>query len=131
MRRNWSGRSMAPTHEATQVTSGVVSTQPAIATAKIIRYRLEIISRAVFRDSCGCNPIPRIRLRQEHPGCRSMSRFDHPVKADSPESSGERRKLAVRRGSQGYSRVRCATLPGLTPLFHRRRSGNRKIGGMW
>ena len=37
MRRNWSGRSIAPTQVATQVTSGVASTQPVIATAKIIR----------------------------------------------------------------------------------------------
>jgi hypothetical protein len=34
---------MAPTHEATQVTSGVVSTHPAMATAKIVKYRLEIM----------------------------------------------------------------------------------------
>src|SRR6516225_4077288 len=34
---------MAPTHEASQVTSGVVSTQPAIATAKIVKYKLEIM----------------------------------------------------------------------------------------
>jgi hypothetical protein len=36
----------------------------------------------VFRDSFGCNPIPRIRLRLEHPECRSMSRCYHRVKAD-------------------------------------------------
>ena len=44
----------------------------------------------VFRDSYGCNPIPRIRLRQEHPGCRSMSRHGYRVKADSPELDGSR-----------------------------------------
>ena len=37
IRRNWSGRSMAPTQLAIWVTSGVASTQPIIASAKIIR----------------------------------------------------------------------------------------------
>ena len=48
MRRNWSGRSIAPTQVATQVTSGVASTQPLIATAKIIKYVLEIIIRKII-----------------------------------------------------------------------------------
>ena len=58
IRRKWSGRSIAPTQVATHVTSGVASTQPVIATAKIIRYTFEMRKSTVllvFRDSAGAS----------------------------------------------------------------------------
>ena len=36
----------------------------------------------VFLDSCGCGPTPRIHLRAEHPGERSMAIETPPVKRD-------------------------------------------------
>ena len=36
----------------------------------------------VFLDSCGCGPTPRIHLRAEHPGGRSMAIESPPVKRD-------------------------------------------------
>ncbi len=36
----------------------------------------------VFLDSCGCGPTPRIHLRAEHPGGRSMVSDELPVKRD-------------------------------------------------
>ena len=36
----------------------------------------------VFLDSCGCGPTPRIHLRAEHPGVRSMAIETPPVKRD-------------------------------------------------
>jgi hypothetical protein len=36
----------------------------------------------VFLDSCGCGPTPRIHLRAEHPGVRSMAIESPPVKRD-------------------------------------------------
>jgi hypothetical protein len=36
----------------------------------------------VFLDSCGCGPTPRIHLRAEHPGRRSMVSDELPVKRD-------------------------------------------------
>ena len=36
----------------------------------------------VFLDSCGCDPTPRIHLRVEHPGWRSMAIETPPVKRD-------------------------------------------------
>lgn len=36
----------------------------------------------VFHDSCGCGPTPRIRLRAEHPGWRSMASDNLQVKRD-------------------------------------------------
>ncbi len=36
----------------------------------------------VFLDSCGCSPTPRIHLRAEHPGWRSMASDELPVKRD-------------------------------------------------
>jgi len=36
----------------------------------------------VFLDSCGCGPTPRIRLRAEHPGGRSMAADELAVKRD-------------------------------------------------
>ena len=36
----------------------------------------------VFLDSCGCGPTPRIHLRAEHPGARSMAIETPPVKRD-------------------------------------------------
>jgi hypothetical protein len=56
------------------------------------RERLEEASRMnrmqqttvclVFLDSCGCDPTPRIHLRVEHPGWRSMAIDGPPVKRD-------------------------------------------------
>jgi len=56
----------------------------------------------VFRDWCGCNPILRIRLRQGHPDCRSISRRPQPVKADSRRGDRyecERRVFLILRAS--------------------------------
>ncbi len=36
----------------------------------------------VFLDSCGCGPTPRIHLRAEHPGWRSMAIEGLSVKRD-------------------------------------------------
>ena len=36
----------------------------------------------VFHDSCGCGPTPRIHLRAEHPGWRSMVSDKLQVKRD-------------------------------------------------
>src|SRR5208283_3778775 len=65
----------------------------------------------VFLDSCGCGPTPRIHLRAEHPGVRSMALESPPVKRDLvvTASVGARRALQSkgpiarrRQQSQGW-----------------------------
>jgi len=36
----------------------------------------------VFLDWCRCGPTPRLHLRAEHPGWRSMASHELPVKRD-------------------------------------------------
>ena len=43
----------------------------------------------VFLDSCGCDPTPRIHLRVEHPGWRSIASHPPQVKR---ETTGQNRK---------------------------------------
>jgi len=44
----------------------------------------------VFLDSCGCGPTPRLHLRAEHPGWRSMAIESPPVKRDLVVTGSER-----------------------------------------
>ena len=48
IRRKWSGRSIAPAQSAIRVTTGVASTHPMKATAKISSKELEIIMEGTF-----------------------------------------------------------------------------------
>ena len=48
------------------------------------RNRMQLITVClVFLDSCGCGPTPRIHLRVEHPGWRSMASAPSQVKRET------------------------------------------------
>lgn len=51
----------------------------------------------VFLDSCGCDPTPRIHLRVERPGWRSMAPTPPEVKRETIARKGEKGKSNVNR----------------------------------